>query len=196
MAISARLKSFLDAAKIRYKTATHPVAYTAQEIAAAQHVSGRQVAKSVLVKTNQGPVLAVLPAIYLIDFKKLKALLRTNTVTIAKETDIKAAFPDVEVGAMSPFGHLYGVPVVVDRSLEAAEQIVFNAGTHTQTIAMRVGDFAGVVKPKLGHFAQVTVRPKPKVPTKKSQASKPSRAKRTAKKPAARSRKRSSTTRR
>lgn len=193
MAISARLKAFLDASQIRYTTATHPVAYTAQEIAAAQHVSGRQVAKSVLVKTDRGPVLAVLPAIHLIDFKKLKALLRAKTVTIAKEPDIKATFPDVEVGAMSPFGQLYTVPVVVDRSLEAAEQIVFNAGTHTQTIAMRVGDFTAAVKPTLGHFTQVIARPKPKkAPTKKQQASKPSRANRTAKKPAARPRKRSS----
>ncbi len=184
MAISGRLKGYLDSLKVRYTTATHPVVYTAQEIAAALHVPGRQLAKNVLVKTDHGPVLAVLPAMYLIDFKKLKALLHAKTVTIGKESDIKALFPDVEVGAMSPFGNLYQVPVVVDRTLEAQEQITFNAGTHTQTVTMRFRDFAAAVNSKLGFFAQVTGRQKAKPAAKKKKASKPSRAKRATRKPA------------
>ena len=76
MAISQKLKGFLDESKVRYTAAKHPVVYTAQEIAAAQHIPGRQLAKSVLVKTDSGPALAVLSAIHLIDLKKLKALLR------------------------------------------------------------------------------------------------------------------------
>ncbi len=85
MAISNRLKNFLDGAKIRYSATSHPVAYTAQEIAAASHVRGRQLAKSVLVKTDRGLALAVLSAIYLIDLKKLKAALRAKKLSIAKE---------------------------------------------------------------------------------------------------------------
>lgn len=182
MAISGRLKTHLDSLKARYTTASHPTAYTAQEIAAALHVPGRQLAKSVLVKTDKGLLLAVLPAAHLIDFKKLKALLHAKTASIAKESDIKLLFPDVEVGAMSPFGNLYQVPVVVDHSLEAQEQITFNAGTHTQTVTMRFGDFAADVKPTLGAFAQVTGRPK--TAAKKRKASTPSRTKRAARKPA------------
>ena len=115
MAISQKLKKFLDESRIRYAAAKHPVVYTAQEIAAAQHIPGRQLAKSVLVKTDSGPALAVLSAVHLIDLKKLKALLRAKKLTIAKEADIKSHFPDMEVGAMSPFGNLYEVPVAVDR---------------------------------------------------------------------------------
>ncbi|MBI1992766.1 MAG: YbaK/EbsC family protein, partial [Candidatus Omnitrophica bacterium] len=89
MAVSETLRKFLASSKIRYTVARHPVAYTAQEIAAAQHVPGRQLAKSVLVKTERGAVLAVLPAIHLIDLKKLKAALGAKQLTIAKETDIK-----------------------------------------------------------------------------------------------------------
>ena len=154
MAISERLKTFLDASNIRYTAAKHPVVYTAQEIAASQHVPGRQLAKCVLVKTDRGPALAVLPAVELVNLKKLKDVLRAKTLAIAKEADIKAAFPDVEVGAMSPFGTLYQVPVVVDRSLEATETIVFNAGSHTETITMRTQDFLTLVKPKSGAFGQ------------------------------------------
>ena len=154
MAMSGRLKDCLDAAKVKYTTAKHPVVYTAQEIAAAQHVPGRQLAKCVLVNTDRGPVLAVLPAIRLIDLKKLKALLGAKTLTIAKEADIRQRFPDVEVGAMSPFGNLYQVPVVVDRELGESEDIVFNAGSHTETLKMRYRDFTALAKPKSGAFGQ------------------------------------------
>ena len=152
MAISEKLKGFLDGAKVKYTVAKHPVVYTAQEIAAAQHVPGRQLAKCVLVNADRGPVLAVLPAIHLIDLKKLKALLKAKTLTIAKEADITLRFPDVEVGAMSPFGNLYQVPVVVDRGLGESEEIVFNGGTHTETVKMRYRDFAALVKPASGAF--------------------------------------------
>ncbi len=154
MAVSAKLKALLDGAKVKYKVMTHPVVYTAQEIAAAQHVPGRQLAKCVLVKTDSGPALAVLPAVHRIDFKKLKSVLGAKSVSIANEGDIKAQFPDVEVGAMSPFGTLYGVAVVADRDLGQAEEIVFNAGSHTDTITMRYQDFTALVKPKAGAFGQ------------------------------------------
>lgn len=154
MAISERLKTCLEASKLKYTAMKHPVVYTAQEIAAAQHVPGRQLAKCVLVKTDRGSILAVLPAIERIDLKKLKTLVNAKTLTIASETDIRTQFPDVEVGAMSPFGHLYQVPVAVDRALGESEEIVFNAGSHTDTIKMRYQDFAGLVKPKVGAFGQ------------------------------------------
>ncbi len=159
MAISQKLKRFLDESRVRYTAAKHPVVYTAQEIAAAQHIPGRQLAKSVLVKTDSGPALAVLSAIHLIDLKKLKALLRAKKLTIAKETDITSHFPDMEVGAMSPFGNLYGVPVAVDRGLGEAEEMAFNAGSHTDTIKLRYEDFARLVKPKVGVFSQPAEKP-------------------------------------
>ena len=160
MAISGKLRTFLAESKIRYAVAKHPVAYTAQEIAAAQHVPGRQLAKSVLVNTDRGPVLAVLPAVHLIDLKKLKAVVGARQLTIAKEADIRQRFPDIEVGAMSPFGNLYGVPVVVDRGLGEAAEIVFNGGSHTETIKLRYRDFSALVKPKAGAFALPISRPK------------------------------------
>ena len=154
MAIARTLKTFLEESKVRFAAAKHPVAYTAQEIAAALHIPGRSLAKSVLVKTDRGPVLAVLPAIHLIDLKKLKAVLRTKKLSIAKESDIKALFPDMDVGAMSPFGNLYGVPVVVDAGLETSEDMAFNAGSHTDTITLRYADFSRLVTPKTGTFGK------------------------------------------
>lgn len=152
MAISDRLKTFLTQKKVKFKSHKHPVAYTAQEIAASLHVSGRQLAKCVLVNTDKGVRLAVLPAVQLVDLKKLKTFLRAKTLTLGREPDIKQHFPDVEVGAMSVFGNLYDVPTVVDKSLAAAEDIVCNAGTHTETITLRYRDFEKLVKPKVGAF--------------------------------------------
>lgn len=181
MAVSQRLKALLDGAKVKYTAAKHAVVYTAQEIAAAQHVSGRSLAKCVLVRTDRGPTLAVLPASCLINFKALKTLLGAKSLSIAKETDITVTFPDVEVGAMSPFGNLYGVPVVVDKSLGESEEIVFNAGSHTDTITMRYRDFAALAKPKAGAFGQPFGGPK-KAQTKKRKSA----PKKTAKKTSAR----------
>ena len=187
MAISDRLKTFLQSSRASYTTAKHPVVYTAQEIAAAQHVSGKSLAKCVLVNTDTGPVLAVLPATVLIDFKKLKSAVGAKSLSLAKEADIKARFPDVEVGAMSPFGQLYGVPVVVDRSLSEREEVVFNGGTHTDTVKMRYRDVVALAKAKLGAFGQVPAgssKTSGKKAPKKSR--KPGGAKRTAKRPAKR----------
>ena len=186
MAISERLKAFLQASRVSYTTARHPVVYTAQEIAAAQHVSGRQLAKCVLVKTDRGPVLAVLPAVHLIDFKRLKSVVGAKSLSLGKEADIKERFPDVEVGAMSPFGNLYQVPVVLDKALGEAEEIVFNGGTHTDTITMRYRDFAALLKAKTGSFGQAIAGPAKKA--KKSAAKKKRGAGKTAarKRPASR----------
>ena len=152
MAIAARLKTLLDGSKIKYTVAKHAVVYTAQEIAAAQHVSGKQLAKCVLVTTDKGFFLAVLPAVELIDFAKLKTLVRAKKLSLAGESDIKRLFPDVEVGAMSVFGNLYNVPTVVDKTLAASERIVCNAGSHTKTITLRYQDFETLVKPRVGTF--------------------------------------------
>lgn len=186
MAISDKLKTLLDASRVPYTTAKHPVVYTAQEIAAAQHVPGRQLAKCVLVNTDQGPVLAVLSAICLVDLKRLKAHLRAKTLSIAKEDDIRRQFPDVEVGAMSPFGHLYQVPVIVDRGLSESAEIVFNAGSHTETVKMLYRDFATLAKSTTGAFAQPIGGPAKK-PRAGASARKPRR--RAAVKPKARAKK-------
>ena len=181
MAISERLQQFLKDAGVRHTVATHPVAYTAQEIAAAQHVPGRQLAKSVLVLTDRGPLLAVLPAIQRVDLPKLKQLLKATKLSIASEADIRKLFPDVEVGAMSPFGNLYNVPVLMDKTLTEAGEIAFNAGSHTETITMSCADVAKLLQPTVGTFGRSIAPPaKPRrTPAKRS-------AKRTAKRTAAR----------
>ena len=183
MAISTKLEAFIKASGVKYTVAKHPVVYTAQEIAAAGHIPGRQLAKSVLVKTDRGFALAVLPAIHLINLKKLRSILGAKSLSIAKESDIKSQFPDVEVGAMSPFGNLYEVPVVADTFLRDSEDITFNAGSHTDTITLRYSDFVSLVKPKTVNFGEPIGGPAPK-----KKAVQPKRAKKSTRKRTSRSR--------
>lgn len=153
MPILAKLREFLEANKVPYSVHSHPTAYTAQEIAALQHVKGRQLAKVVIVKASTDFLMLVLPADHRVDFAKLKTALGLKEVRLAQEAEFRDLFPGSEVGAMPPFGNLYGLPVYVDRALEKDEEIVFNAGTHTLTAKMAFRDFAALVRPAVAEFA-------------------------------------------
>lgn len=154
MAIPRKVISFLKKNKISYKTLKHEIAYTAQEIAAAQHISGDQVAKAVLVKTEKNYILAVLPATYLIDFTKLKKLAKVKKATLAKEEEMTKLFPDIEPGALPPLSPLLNLPIYVDISLSENIDIAFNAGTHLDMIRMKYRDFEKINKPVIGSFGK------------------------------------------
>ena len=150
-----RLREFLEKQKIPYQREVHRTAYTAQEVAAEEHIPGKIMAKTVVVKADNRFVLAVLPASVRTDLEKLKAGLGAQEVRLATEFEFTGLFPDCEVGAMPPFGNLYGISVYVDTSLAKDEEIVFNAGTHEDTIRMKYADFARVAQPQVLDFAFV-----------------------------------------
>lgn len=156
MPIVEKLRRHLDDHGVRYETLTHPPAFTAQEIAALQHVKGRDFAKVVMAETAGGPVMVVLPATRRLDVLKLARVLRSDRpVRLAHEGEFAHLFAPCEPGAMPPFGNLFGVPVYVDRSLAAEETIVFQAGTHADTVRMRYADFAALVQPTVDDFTLV-----------------------------------------
>jgi len=147
--ISLRTRSFLDEHGIKYVTIQHSTAYTAQEIAASAHVPGRELAKTVIVKIEGKPAMVVLPASNRVSVAELQGLVGTPNVKIAREADFAKLFPDCEPGAMPPFGNLYGMDVYVDPDLTKDEIIAFNAGSHTELIALRYRDFERLVEPKV-----------------------------------------------
>jgi Ala-tRNA(Pro) deacylase len=153
MPILVKLREFLDTSKVSYSVHSHPTAYTAQEIAALSHVKGRALAKVVMVKAGADLAMLVLPADHKVDFARVKAVLGVKDVRLAQEGEFSGVFPGCEVGAMPPFGNLFNLPVYADRSLEKDEEIVFNAGTHTQTAKMTWRDYARLVKPRMEDFA-------------------------------------------
>lgn len=149
MTISKRLKEFLDSNKIGYRVMTHKVAYTAQEVAAAQEVTGWQVAKTVVCNCDGKFALLVLQAPVMVDFNRLKKALGCKQVNLASEAEMEKLFPGIELGAESPFGNLYDLPVYVDKGLAEMSEIVFNAGSHTETIRMKYEDYARLVGPEV-----------------------------------------------
>ena len=149
MSIAKRLKEYLEENKVPYTHCTHRLAYTAQEVAAAQHVPGREMAKTIVLKADGQFVLVVLPATLKADLKALRTQLPYKHIELASESEFSALFPDSEVGAMVPFGNLYDLRVYVDKSVASSQQIVFNAGTHVDTIRMAYKDFERLVQPQL-----------------------------------------------
>jgi Ala-tRNA(Pro) deacylase len=149
---SRKLKEFLDSHKIRYVAIHHSPAYTAQEIAAAAHVKGRSLAKTVMIKVEDKMAMAVLPAECYVDFDLLKKFTGANTVELAGEREFKNLFPDCDVGAMPPFGNLYDLEVYVAETLTHNEEIAFNAGSHSEIIRMSFKDFMDLAKPKVVKF--------------------------------------------
>ncbi len=152
MSISTRLKGLLDENQIPYSVVTHATAYTAQG-AAAMQISGKELAKTVVLWTGEEMILAVLPAPNHVRLDKLAAEVG-KSVRLATEQEFSSLFPDCEPGAMPPFGSLYNLPVYVDESLAADEAIVFNAGTHRDAIRIRYDDFVHLAKPRVCSFAQ------------------------------------------
>ena len=153
MTCKARLETYLRENGVGFQAMTHPTAYTAQEVAAAQGVPGKQVAKVVMVLAEAKPVMLVMPASYRADFTRLKSVLNTGEVRLAAEKEFAALFPDCEAGAMPPFGNLYHVPVYVDRALAEDAEIVFQAGTHRDTIKIAYPDYARLAQPVVAEFA-------------------------------------------
>ena len=148
-----KLKEFLDSNKVKYISIQHSSAYTAQEIAAIAHVPGKDVAKTVIIKIDGKMAMAVLPASYKISFDHLKDALGVKEVRLAYEQEFIDKFPDCEVGAMPPFGNIYGMEVYVAESLAEDEEISFNACSHTELIKMKFADFEKLVKPKQIKFS-------------------------------------------
>ena len=148
-----KLKEFLDSHKVKYVKITHSPAYTAQEIAAAAHIRGKELAKTIMVLIDGKMAMAVLPASYTIDFDHFRKTIRAKKIELAAEEKFKDMFPDCEVGAMPPFGNLYGMDVFVDQSLGEDKEIAFNAGSHSELIRLSYHDFDKLVKPNVFKFS-------------------------------------------
>lgn len=148
-----KLKKFLDGNRVKYVSIKHSLAYTAQEIAASAHIQGRELAKTVIVKIDGEMAMAVLPANLRIDLNRLSQELGGKKVELADEREFSERFPECAPGAMPPFGNLYSMQVFVDPSLSEDEEIVFNAGSHTELIRLSYKDYKRLVKPRVIHIA-------------------------------------------
>jgi Ala-tRNA(Pro) deacylase len=142
-----KIQDYLKQQRATFELHDHPPAYTAQEVAAEEHVSGNRLAKVVVVKADKEFAMCVLPASYKLDMERVAAALAARKVRLADEGELATLFPDTEVGAAPPFGDLYSLSTVVDSHLAEEEEITFQAGTHRQAIRMKYSDYAALAKP-------------------------------------------------
>ena len=147
-----KLRNFLDSHRIKYFIISHSPAYTAQEIAASAHVPGKELAKTVMVTIDGRLAMAVLPASGKLDFTMLERVASSSDVLLASEEDFADMFPGCEVGAMPPFGNLFGMKTYVDRELARDEEIVFNAGDHTELLRLSFTDYEHLVHPAIAEL--------------------------------------------
>ena len=142
-------REFLDSHNIKYLVISHSVAYTAQGVAALVHLSGKRLAKTVIVQLDGKLAMAVVPASLHVDLDLLRAASGAENLEIATEQEFQNAFPDCETGAMPPFGNLYGMAVYADSSLAETDEITFNAGTHRELVRLAWADLVRLVNPKI-----------------------------------------------
>jgi Ala-tRNA(Pro) deacylase len=149
-----RLERLFAQEQVSYQVTQHSAAYTAQDVANAEHISGYDVAKVVLAVADDRLAMLVLPAPHRVDLELFRVGLRAHTARLAEEREFAEAFGDCEMGAMPPFGNLYGVEVYVDPALAAHRQITFNAGTHRETMTIAYADFVRLVRPRVLELAR------------------------------------------
>jgi Ala-tRNA(Pro) deacylase len=154
MSALERFRSYLDQEGVHYEVREHPEAYTAQEIAALEHVSGLRMAKVVMAFVDGRLVMLVLPAPYRLSPEKAAAAFGGKDARLAHEDEFAPSFPDCDAGAQPPFGNLYGLPVCVDRALAEDESIVVQAGTHRHTMEIAYADFERLVRPMVASLSE------------------------------------------
>ena len=148
-----KTEQYLREKGIQFEHHVHRPAYTAQELAAEEHVPGKEVAKPVVVKLDDRYVMCVLPASHKLDMTKLCEVENAHDCRLAEENEMASLFPDVEIGAEPPFGNLYDLPTLVDRNLAEDERILFAAGSHRESIEMGYADFDELVHPRVADIS-------------------------------------------
>ena len=155
MSIPRRIRDYLDTQNVPYEWLPHPQAFTAQEVAHSLHISGKRLAKTVVVNADGRTVMTVLPASHRLIMAELKAVLEARHVEMLPEGELAKLFPECDLGAIPPFGNLFGLDVWVDRTIADQGEIVFTAGTHVDAVRMKYHDFANLAKPRVERFSEI-----------------------------------------
>ncbi len=148
------LRSYLDRMGVRYDWRHHDTAYTSQDLAQRENVSGKRVIKPVLVEADGQFLLCALPAAYFIDLDSLRNELHASETHLVEEPKLSQFFRDCELGAEPPIGKLYGLPTIMDDSLQRQDEVIFQAGTHQDAVHMSMADYVRLAEPRLGHFGK------------------------------------------
>ena len=148
------VQSYLDKLGVQYRVSHHPTAFTAQDLAAAEHVPGRKVVKPVVTRADGRFVMCVLPASHKVDLDALRDQLQAQDVSLVEEDRLPELFPNCELGAEPPIGKMFNLPTLMDESVMADDQVTFQAGNHCDAITMSLAEYRRAAMPEVGYFAR------------------------------------------
>ncbi len=143
---------FLENSGVKYESREHKPTFSSQYMAEVEHEKGRFVAKPVMVKADGKYIMCVLAACCKVDLVALKNNLGAKSVELAEEDEIGRLFGNCELGAEPPFGNLYDIPTIMDKTLENDDHILFQAGSHDKAIWMNMADYRKLVNPRIMEF--------------------------------------------
>lgn len=154
MAIVDRVRKELEQRKVPYELLKHREVFTAQEVAQASHVAGRLLAKPIVIHEGEGRFcMVIVTAPQHVDLSALHQFTGHPRGRLATESEIAGLFPDCELGAIPPIGHLYGIPAYLDEEFRRHDDIYFQAGNHHEVVRMRFADFEKAAGPFAGEFS-------------------------------------------
>ncbi|MFA5135155.1 MAG: YbaK/EbsC family protein [Patescibacteria group bacterium] len=152
MAIPKKLLNHLKKHNVKHEVLSHRTVYTAYDLAQTTKRKLQEISKTLLMKADRAYYLVVIPAHYKLNVAKLKKHLRAKKISFAREAEMKSKFK-VKPGAMTPFGSIHKVPVLIDSALVRVRDVIFNAGTFTESVRMKVKDFIALEEAQRGIFA-------------------------------------------
>ena len=150
-----KVQDYLNQKSTAFELLTHSETFDAQHMAQAVHVPGAQVAKTVVLQLDNGYrfAVAVLPATHQIDFKRVSEMLGGAAVELITKEQLAKHCLDCELGAIPPFGNLYGMMTLLDEALMQNDDITFEGNRHCESIRMKLKDFIELEHPLTGAFA-------------------------------------------
>ncbi|WP_213308313.1 aminoacyl-tRNA deacylase [Paraburkholderia sacchari] len=154
MSISPTLQECLRSKGSRYEIVRHPYSHSSMETAAAAHVPGDRLAKTVLLEDEHGYVAAVLPSTHAVQFSELWSK-TGRRLALATEVELRELFKDCDAGALPPVCMAYGMKTWLDSSLAGQPDIYFEAGDHEALIHMDADQFLALMDDaERAHFSR------------------------------------------
>jgi len=147
------IQQFLNEQSVDYEALPHRETFTASRLADALHEPGDYVAKTVVLKADGEYILAVLPASYTLELSLARSEIGCENLVLAHEDELGDLFPDCELGAIPPFGSLYGLQTWVDSRLAEDDHIVFDGQSHEEALRMSYASYEALELPSVGDLS-------------------------------------------
>ncbi len=148
-----RILEDCKAAGAKFDPYEHEAVHTSEEAAKVRNTPLREGAKALVLYADDKPVMVVIPGDRKLDTKAFKALYSVRDLRMATPDEVLAV-TGVSIGAVPPFGHIFGIPLYVDEAVRDNTHVSFNAGLHTRSIRMGEKEYEKVAHPTVGAFSK------------------------------------------